>query len=69
MSRFISHKSNHEQKIIRLILQELLEKVGEKARSLSHRPTFHPDNTMLLSPNESVENTKLDLGYHAEVLI
>lgn len=48
----------------------LLKKIGEYARSLNHRLTFHPGQYNVVgTPNESTfQQTINDLSYHAEVL-
>jgi len=48
----------------------LLKKIGEYARHLNHRLTFHPGQYNVVgTPNESTfQQTINDLSYHAEVL-
>jgi UV DNA damage endonuclease len=48
----------------------LLKKIGEYARSLNHRLTFHPGQYNVVgTPNEATfQQTINDLSYHAEVL-
>lgn len=48
----------------------ILKKIGEYARSLNHRLTFHPGQYNVVgSPNEATfQQTINDLSYHAEVL-
>lgn len=48
----------------------LLKKIGEYARSLNHRLTFHPGQYNVVgTPNETTfQQTINDLSYHAEVL-
>lgn len=48
----------------------LLKKIGEYARSLNHRLTFHPGQYNVVgTPNEATfQQTINDLNYHAEVL-
>ena len=70
-SELFPHKSNPKAEDYNFdFAKDLLRQVGDKARSLSHRLTFHPGQYNVIgSPNENVvNNTKLDLGYHAEVL-
>ena len=48
----------------------ILKKIGEYARSLNHRLTFHPGQYNVVgTPNEATfQQTINDLSYHAEVL-
>ena len=70
-SELFPHKSNPKvQDYTYDFAMELLVKIGEKARELGHRLTFHPGQYNVVgSPNEkSFQQTIVDLKYHADVL-
>jgi len=70
-SELFPHKSNPKVENYNMdFADELLKKIGEYARSLNHRLTFHPGQYNVVgSPNEECfKQTISDLSYHAEVL-
>jgi len=70
-SELFPHKSNPKVENYNMdFADELLKKIGEYARSLNHRLTFHPGQYNVVgSPNEECfKQTISDLSYHAELL-
>jgi len=70
-SELFPHKSNPKVDDYTMDFADtLLKKIGEYARSLNHRLTFHPGQYNVVgSPNEDAFNQTInDLSYHAEVL-
>ena len=70
-SELFPHKSNPKVENYTMdFADKLLKKIGEYARSLNHRLTFHPGQYNVVgSPNEACfQQTISDLSYHAEVL-
>jgi UV DNA damage endonuclease len=70
-SEMFPHKSNFRAPDYDFnFAKELLEKIGAKSKLYNQRLTFHPGHFNCIgSPRQNViENTILDLNYHAEVL-
>lgn len=70
-SELFPHKSNPKVEDYSFdFAKDLLKEIGDKAKSLKHRITFHPGQYNVVgTPNESAFNqTCNDLKYHADVL-
>ena len=70
-SELFPHKSNPKVEDYSFdFAKDLLKEIGDKARSLQHRITFHPGQYNVVgTPSESAFNqTCVDLKYHADVL-
>ena len=70
-SEMFPHKSNPKVENYDFdFAKELLKEIGEKAKRLGHRLTFHPGQYNVVgSPSkEAFQQTIIDLKYHADVL-
>ena len=70
-SELFPHYSNQKVENYSMdFADKILQKIGEIARKLNHRLTFHPGQYNVVgTPNEKYFNqTIIDLSYHAEVL-
>jgi len=70
-SELFPHKSNPKVEEYSFdFAMDLMKQIGETAKKTNHRLTFHPGQYNVVgTPNASAFNqTKVDLGYHADVL-
>lgn len=70
-SELFPHKSNSKVEDYSFdFAEDLLKQIGERARELGHRLTFHPGQYNVVgTPNrKAFEQTVSDLKYHADVL-